>query len=156
MSASFHKICVYLICGGLLLTWIDPPAGFTGYVLIVGMILAFAYLDIYFSRRYRQTSNDPKIVSMGAYRAKHSRGGGMPAGRERQVLRPAYSTAYHSDVDALLQILRSEGMNPMMVTQNRGGARSSPLFIVMLPERELRRAKPLIDLYVIQSAKAPS
>lgn len=146
-----------MVCGGLLLTWIDPPAGLMGYVLIVGMILCFAYLEIYLSRRHRRGSNDPKVVSMSAYRAKNQRGEGFTGGsRERKMLRPAYSSAYYSDVDALLQILRDEGMNPMMVTQGRSGSQSSPEYMIMLSEKELRRAKPLIDLYVVQSAKSPS
>lgn len=157
MSAPFHKIGMYLICGGLLLTWIDPPAGFTGYVLIVGLILCFAYLDILLAKRNRQTGNDPKVVSMGAFRAQNQRSSGpSPGGRERRVLRPAYTSAYYAEVDALLQILRGEGLNPMMVTQNRSGSRSSPIYMIMLSEKELRRAKPMIDLYVMQSAKTPS
>lgn len=128
-----------------------------GYALIVVLILCFAYLEVYLSRRHRRTSNDPKVVSMGAYRAKNQGGESFAGGsRERKVLRPAYSSAYHSDVDALLQILRGEGMNPMMVTQGRSGSQSSPVYMIMLSERELRRAKPLIDLYVVQSAKSPS
>ena len=94
---------------------------------------------------------------MGAFRAQNQAGKGFVASvRERKVLRPAYSSAYYSDVDALLEILRAEGMNPMMVTQNRSGSRSSSLYMIMLSEKELRRAKHLIDLYVVQSAKTPS
>ena len=157
MSASFHKISLYLVSGGLLLTWIDPPAGITGYVLIVGLILGFAYLDIFLSRRSSGKSNDPKVVSMGEFRARQHQGGGFTGGnRERRVLIPAYSSAYLSDVDALMQILRSEGMNPMMVTQNRSGSKSAPHYMIMLPEKEHRQAKPLIDLYLVQTAKTPS
>lgn len=157
MNASFQRIALYLTGGGLLLVWLDPPAGIMQYILIAGLILAFAYLDSFIARRSRVAGNNPKVISMGAFRARQKhRAGTAAAGRERRVLRPAYSSAYHSEVDALLQILRSDGLNPMMVTQNRSGAMASPVYMIMLPEKELRQAKPLIDLYVVQSAKAPS
>ncbi len=157
MNAPLQRIGLYLVGGGLLLTWLQPPDGVVGTLLIIAIIVVFAYVDAMLLRRAASSTGHPKVISMGAFRARQNSRSSTGAGtRERRVLRPVYNSAYHSDVDSLLRILRAEGLNPMMVTHNRSGARNGPLYMIMLPEKEIRRAKPIIDMYVVQSAKTPS
>jgi hypothetical protein len=107
--------------------------------------------------RRASSSTGGKVVSLGAFKAKQkSRTEGSGVGRERRGLRPVYSSVFRSDVESLLEVLRAEGMNPMMVTQNRGGAKNLPFYMVMLQEKDAAQAKPIIDLYAIPSAKKPS
>jgi hypothetical protein len=156
MNAPWNRIFFYLLGGGLLLTWLAPPEGLFRLLFIAGLILAFAYLDALLSRR-ASSSTGGKVVSLGAFKAKQkSRTEGSGIGRERRGLRPVYSSVFRSDVESLLEVLRAEGMNPMMVTQNRGGAKNLPFYMVMLQEKDAAQAKPIIDLYAIPSAKKPS
>ncbi|MCZ6472868.1 MAG: hypothetical protein O7A08_11985 [SAR324 cluster bacterium] len=157
MNRSYHRIGLYLAGGGLLLTWLQLPEGVLGVLTIIAMIVVFAYVDTLLRRHPAPPINHPKVVSMGAFRARQSsRSAGAMGPRERKVLRPVYNSIYYGDVDSLLQILRAEGLNPMMVTNNSSGAKNGPLYMIMLPDREIRRAKPLIDVYVVQTAKTPS
>lgn len=156
MNAPGNRITAYLLGGGLLLTWLNPPEGLVGYLIVGALIIAFAYLDALLAGRSGRAGGD-KVVSLKAFKARQkTRAEGGTGGRERRVLRPVYSSTFRGDVESLLQVLRAEGMNPMMVTQNRGGAKNSPFYMVMLPEKDVARAKPLIDLYTMPSARRPS
>ena len=157
MGASLHRIGIYVVGGGLALTWLEPPEGIIRHLLVIGLILAMAYLDSFLLQQNKAQPGDPKVVSLRAFRAKRqNRPGGGGSGRERCVLRPVYNSSFYSDVDALLRILRTEGLHPLMVTHSRGGAKSTPLYMIMLPDKDVGRAKPLIDMYLVQSAKTPS
>ena len=155
MNAPWSRIFAYPVGGGLFLTWFEPPDGALRFFLIGGMIIAFGYLDGILTRR-AASSNGGRVVSLRAFRARQKKRSGSAGARERRILRPVFSSAYHGEVETLLQLLRAEGMSPMMVTQNRKETRDSPFYMVMLPESEIERARPLINRYAAETAKRPS
>jgi hypothetical protein len=151
------RIALYIGGGGLIFTWIDPPAGFTRYVLILVLIVAAAYLDLWLFRPRAGRSSERNVVSLAALRQSRNRrqvGGGL--GRERRVLQTVYRTPLHAEVDELLALLRSEGLNPMMVSQSVRREGNGHLYEVRLPEKEVPRAKPVIQFFQLKTAKTPS
>ena len=156
MNAPWNRTFAYLFGGGLVLTWLEPTDGAFRVLAIGGLIVAMAYLDGFLGHG-ASAPGDGRVVSLKAYRARRkARAENGTASRGRRILRPVFSSAYHRDVETLLQVLRAEGMNPMMVTQNRSGSKNAHFYLVMLPEGEVERAKPLIALYGADSAKKPS
>ena len=155
MNSPWSRICAYLVGGGLFLTWVEPPYGAFRLALIGVLIVAFGYLDGFLNRR-SVPSDAGRVVSMQAFRAGRKKGTGNAGNRERRMLRPVFSSAYHGEVETLLRMLRAEGLRPMMVTQNRKESPDSPFYMVMLPDDELERALPLINRYEAEAAKRPS
>ncbi len=151
------RIAIYLVGGGLLLSWVAPQGGLTRVVAILALIVLCAYLDaFFFGRRKRDLSSD-KVVSLGSFRAQRNRRPNQPdGGRERRVLQPVFNSSYLGEAESLTQILRAEGVRPLMVTQSPIGEKGSPHFKVMVPEAELGRAKPIVDLFLARSTKKPS
>jgi hypothetical protein len=61
------RIALYVGGGGLIITWLDPPAGLAQYVLILLLIVAAAYVDswLFRSRKGRSGQN---VVSLSVLR----------------------------------------------------------------------------------------
>lgn len=151
------RIALYIGGGGLIITWIDPPAGLVQYLLIGVLILGAAYLDTLLFRprtRRREESNIVSLATLRQSRKQRQAAGGQ--GRERRVLQTVYSTALRSEVDELLGLLRSEGLNPMMVSQAARREGNGHVYDVRLPEKEVPRARPLIQFFLLKSARSPS
>lgn len=149
------RILVYLAGGGLLLTWIDPPGGLMRYGLLLVLILAFAVVDHLLQRKRAALAHRHNVVSLGAYRRQKQRRSGGTPGRERRVLKPVFHSAHFAEVDALLGVLRGEGLHPVMVTQNQEEPNRAA-YEIRLPEGELKPAQPLIEQYLLRSAQHPS
>jgi len=150
-----YRMGLYLLGGGALITWFNPTQGFLVFVLVIAVIIGSAYLDAYL-RQARRAGLDPKIVSLREWRSQHGRRAATPAGgRERRALRTVYTTALHADVEALLHMLRAEGMNPMMVSGPPDREQGDTLYQVRLPSQEVEPAKPLIRLFQMKYAKTP-
>lgn len=155
-SAPFGRIVAYLLGGGLFLTWLDPSEGVFKYLVVLALIVAFAYLEAQIARRRPAAEDDGRVVSFKTFRARQKRRGEIGAGgRERRVFRPVYTSASLADADGLLRILRAEGLNPMMVTQSRGGGNAAS-YVVMLSDGELAKGKPIVDLHSARPARKPS
>ncbi len=149
------RVVAYLAGGGLLLTWIDPGHGILRYALLLLLILGAACVEHLLQRRRTARADPRNVVSLSAFRRQQQRRHGGHPGRERRVLKPVYHLAYFGEVNELLGILRAEGLNPVMVTQNQG-ERSAPTYEIRLPENELQPGRPLIESYQLQSAQHPS
>ncbi|HKI96841.1 MAG TPA: hypothetical protein VKB51_00070 [bacterium] len=150
------RIALYVGGGGLIITWINPPAGLIQYALIGLLIVGAAYLDAWLFRPDSARSK-PNVVSLASLRRSRNRqqhGGGL--GRERRVLQTVYSSAYQGEVDELLGLLRSEGLNPMMVSQSARRGEAGHVYEVRLPDKEVPKARPLIQFFLLKSAKTPS
>jgi hypothetical protein len=150
------RIALYIGGGGLIITWIAPPAGIAQYGLILVLIVAAAYLDAWLVRPHaaRPGRNVVSLATLRQSRIRRQAGGGL--GRERRVLQTVFSSPFHGDVDELLGLLRSEGLNPMMVSQSAGRGNADRLYEVRLPEKEVPKARPLIQFFLLKSAKTPS
>ena len=151
------RIAIYIGGGGLIITWIDPTPGFAQYGLILLLIVGAAYLDLWLFRPRLPRNADHNVVSLASLRQSRNRHPGLGGlGRERRVLQTVYSTGYQPEVDELLGLLRSEGLNPMMVSQSARRGDSGHVYEVRLPEKEVPRARPLIQFFLLKSAKSPS
>ena len=151
------RLVLYVGGGGLIITWIDPPGGFTRSVLILVVIVGAAYCDLWLSRPRQPKWQGQNVISLTSVRRSRKRrqaSGG--SGRERRVLQTVYSSGYHQEVDELLGLLRAEGLNPIMVAQNRSRGGHGPIYDVRLPEKEVAKAKPLIQFFLVKTAKRPS
>lgn len=153
------RIAIYIGGGGLIITWIDPPSGLLQYALVGLLIVGAAYLDAWLFRPSGAASagKGKNVISLAALRQSRNRrqaGGGM--GRERRVLQTVFSSGYQNEVDELLGLLRAEGLNPMMVSQSTRREGNGHVYQVRLPEKEVPRAKPLIQFFLLKSAKSPS
>lgn len=157
MERSGLRIAIYLLGGGLFLSWFAPEGGITGVVVILALIVLCAYFDAFFFGRHKRPATSDKVVSLGDYKAQRKRRPGQAdGGRERRALQPVFHSSHQSEAEELTQILRAGGVRPLMVTQSPGGEKGSPPFKVMVPEAELGRAKPIVDLYLAQPTKKPS
>lgn len=151
------RIAMYIGGGGLLATLADPPGGFAQFALVLLVIVGGAYTDRWLSRKRPPKWMGGNVISMDSVRQSHrKRHVGQAAVREKRVFQPVYSSAFHQDVQELLDLLRSEGLNPMMVSQRPSRGESSPIYEVCLPAKEVAKAKSLVQFFQVKSAKTPS
>ena len=151
------RIAMYIGGGGLLATLADPPGGFAQFALVLLVIVGAAYMDHWLTRKRPQKWMGDNVISMDSVRQSRSkRHGSQTAVREKRVFQPVYSSAFHPEVQELLELLRTEGLNPMMVSQRLSRGDSSPVYEVRLPAKEVSKAKPLIQFFQLKSAKTPS
>jgi hypothetical protein len=150
------RIALYVGGGGLIITWINPPAGVAQYALILALIVGAAYLDTWLFRP-RAPRSGHNVVSLASLRqSRNRRQTSASLVRERRVLQTVYSSAYQGEVDELLGLLRAEGLSPIMVSQNARRGDAGHVYEVRLPEKEVPKAKPLIQFFLLKSAKTPS
>jgi hypothetical protein len=71
-------------------------------------------------------------------------------------LQHVFSSRFQPDVDELLGLLRAEGLNPIMISQASRRGEPGHLYEVRLPEREVARARPLVQFFLLKTAKTPS
>lgn len=149
---------IYLVAGALLVTWVSPPPGLLRYALIIGLILGAAFVDHWLRGRGRQgRSAATNVVSLLGHRRPRGRAaGGLSPFRERRGLRVVYSSAVQADADELLELLRTEGLRPIMVSQNTTFRQSPPQFEIRLPEHEARKARSLIEMFKLQAHHRPN
>lgn len=151
------RITIYTGGGGLLATLVDPPSGFAQFALVLLVIVGAAYMDHWLTRKRPPKWVGENVISMDSARQSRSkRHGSQTAMREKRVFQPVYSSAFHPEVQELLDLLRAEGLNPMMVSQRPSKGESSPIYEVRLPAKEVSKAKPLIQFFQVKSAKTPS
>jgi hypothetical protein len=150
------RIALYIGGGGLVITWLDPPAGIVRYGLILLLIVAAAYLDAWLFRGQAERP-EANVVSLASLRqSRNRRQAGLGLGRERRVLQTVFSSRFQGEVDELLGLLRAEGLNPMMVSQRPRQGEAEHRYEVRLPEKEVPKAKPLIQFFLLKTAKTPS
>lgn len=150
------RIALYIGGGGLIITWIDPPSGLVRYGLIGLLIVGAAYLDAWLSRRHVGKPGQ-NVVSLASLRqSRNRRQAGLGLGRERRVLQTVFTSPFQGEVDELLGLLRAEGLNPMMISHHARPDEGDHRYEVRLPEKEVAKAKPLIQFFLLKSAKTPS
>jgi hypothetical protein len=151
------RIALYIGGGGLIITAIDPPGGFTKYGLILLLILAAAYLDRWLSRPHAPGWSGRNVILLSSPRqSRGKRAGPSPLGRERRLPQTVFRSGYQQEVDELLLMLRAEGFRPIMVSHQTPRAENGSSFEIRLPEKEVPKARPLIQFFLVKSAKAPS
>lgn len=140
-----------------MLVWIDPPGGFAQYALILLLIVGSAYVDLWFFSQRKTKWPGKNVVSLEKARQSRNRRQNPSAGnRERRILHTVYSSGFHPEVDELLNLLRAEGLNPIMVSAGSSQSEAGPVYEVRLSEKEAVKAKPLIQFFLVKSAKTPS
>lgn len=152
MKLPVRMLC-YLVGGALLLAWVDPPPGLLTFALVASIIVGAALLDHYLTRpRTAAPAEGPNVVNLLG-RRQHRARRAQNSGRERRVLYKVFSSGYQSEVNTLLRMLRAKGMNPMMVLQHVGSGRGEPVYEVRLPEGEVPHARPVIQIFLMHSAR---
>lgn len=142
---------LFLLLGGSALAWINPPEGITRYGLLLGVIFLGALAEHVLFKKNPPKMEKGKVVSMGSQKAKPARKKTWQT-RERRVLQPMFSSPSHAEADAVAMFLRGEGMNPVLVTQNKAGAKESVMFELRLPVEEAKTAKPMIERFLLKSS----
>lgn len=141
----------------MILIWVNPPQGIGMHLLILALVVGFAYLDRWLFRANTAPTGQGNVVSLSAVRkSRNLRQGQGGSVRERKIFQTVYTSGLFHEVDTLLSLLRSEGLNPMMVSQKTAKGEGEAVYEVRLPEKELARAKPLIQFFLVRSAKNPS
>jgi len=147
------RFLLYVVGGALLMTLVDLPGGWVRLLAVLALIVAAAYLDHWITSAPRPGRAAPdNLVSLKAWRQRPAAG---PAPRERRAPQPVYATPLQAEAESLLQVLRAEGLRPVMVMQNRQGG-GDVIYEIRVGTAELKRARPLVDLFVAQSVRAPS
>lgn len=150
------RIALYVGGGGLIITWLDPPAGLAQVALILLLIVAASYVDAWLFRPHAPRGGQ-NVVSLASLRQSRSRRASVAGlGRERRVLQTVFSSGFQPEVDELLGLLRSEGLNPIMISQASLHAEAGHEYEVRLPEREVPKARPLVQFFLLRSARTPS
>ena len=151
------RIIIYLGGGGLILNWVEPPQGVGLHLLILALIVGFAYLDRWLFRMGSAPIDHCNVVSLNAARQsrklRQGQGGNV---RERKIFQTVYTSGLYQEVETLLSLLRAEGLNPMMVSRQAAKGEGEAVYEVRLPEKELAKAGPLIQFFLVKSAKNPS
>ncbi len=157
MKSPRNRIALYLGGGGLLLAWLDPPEGLVQIAVILALIVIMAYLDVLLSKGAENPDRNQKVVSLRNFRSQQVKRGPLgESGREKRMQHEVFRSIYQDEVEAILRMLRRDGFHPMMVTQNPVGEAGAPLYRIMLPEKDQKRARGLIERYHLQAAKKPS
>ena len=151
------RIGIYLTGGGLALAALDPPEGLARLGAILVVTVAMAYLDrLLMGRESRRGGTVLSPVSPGQAASQ-----GHRFERKRRSERPASRSVFTSqdpgEAEVLLGMLRSQGMHPMLVSRTPLAESSGDIrYDVCLPEKEMTRAKPVLDFFLMQSARNPS
>ena len=148
------RLIAYLFAGALALTWLDLPEGFTRYAAVIGLILVSAYVDTSIRGRKQRQAPPGNVVSLLGYRKAAGRQSGSAALRERRGMRRVFASPEHSEADELAQLLRTEGMKPIVVTSKPAGTREPTQFEIRLATQEAERAKPLVNWFKVRLGKS--
>ena len=150
-----HRFIIYIVGGGVLISWVLPPSGLLTLMLVLGWIFASAYLDAWLFAPVAPTADSPE-ASLSVLKAGNSQSRSFAKGaRPRLTWVMVYGTHDRQDVEALLKILRAEGLNPIMLTE-RQDVSSDFLYGIRLPEKEVPRASPLVEMFQLRTFKKPS
>ena len=143
----------YLVAGALLAMWIDPPPGIMRYGLIVAIIVGAAFLDAQFRGRRRGGAVSAKVVSLFGRRSGAAQSSKQSGTRESRGMQLVFASPARSEADELLELLRGEGMRPVLASQNPMDRERSLQFEIRLPRAEAQRAQSTIELFKLRSTK---
>jgi len=150
------RIFIYLGGGGLVLHWVEPSPGIGLHLLILALVVGFAYLDRWLFRVGSAPVDQGNVVSLNAVRqSRNQRTSQGGATRGRRIFQTVYTGGLYKEVDTLLTLLRAEVLNPMMISQKTAQGEDEAVYEVRLPQKEIARAKPLIQFFLVRSAKTP-
>lgn len=151
------RLAIYLVSGALLVMWVAPPEGLYRYALIVALIIVAAYLDAW-SRGGRKSKPDrSNVVSLLGYRKHHPRPHPGPAGaRERRTMSPVFASYHQAESDELMQLLRGEGLRPVLVTAHAPDRSNRIRYEIRLAHHEAERAQALVKWFKLRAGKHPN
>ena len=143
MGRSVLHIAAYLLAGGLLLAWADPPAGWVRFLAIVVYIVAAAYFDALVIGAWTRARPTGRGVGREALTRRGMRSKVVP-GREQRRLRPVFQSPQVEQAERLVRRLRSEGLNPILVAHTETEGKAGRWYEVILTETEQKRAQALL------------
>ena len=154
MGMRVLHIAAYLLAGGLLLAWADPPAGWVRFFAIAAYILAAAYFDALVVGAWTRARPTGRGVGREAHTRREVRSKAGP-GRERR-LRPIFQSPQVEQAELLVRRLRSEGLNPILVAHTETEGNAGPWYEVILTETEQKRAQALLASMPDSCGESPS
>ena len=150
------RLLIYLVSGALLVMWIAPPEGLYRYGLIIALIIVAAYVDAW-TRVGRKSSPDrSNVVSLLGYRKHHHRQGTAQQARERRSMTPVFSSQSQAEADELVQLLRGEGLRPVLVTAQSSERSFRIRYEIRLVHHEVERAQALVKWFKLRAGKHPN
>jgi hypothetical protein len=151
------RLLIYLVSGALLVMWIAPPEGLYRYGLIVALIIVAAYVDTW-TRARRSTKPDrSNVVSLLGYRKHHHRQTpAQQALRERRSMTPVFASHSQAEAEELAQLLRGEGLRPVLVTAQSSDRPHRIRFEIRLAQPESERAQALVKWFKLRAGKHPN
>ena len=148
------RALVYLVSGSLLAMWIAPPQGIIRYGMIILMIVAAAYIDSWLRGWLKSGASPSNVVSLFGHQQERKKPSSPRASsRERSGMKLVFASQALSEADELLHLLRNEGLHAVLVTRNATGKQATLQFEIRLPQREAKRAQPLVELFKLRAAK---
>ena len=91
MRKPVLRIAAYLLAGGLLLAWADPPAGWVRFLAILAYIVAAAYFDALVVGAWLRVRPTGRRAGKEALTRRGVRSKVGP-GREQRRLRPVFQS----------------------------------------------------------------
>ena len=155
MRRPVLRIAAYLLAGGLLLAWADPPAGWVRFLAILGYIVAAAYFDALVVGAWMRVRPTGRGAGKEALtrRGVRSKAG---LGREQRRLRPVFQSPRLEQAELLVRRLRSEGLNPILVTHTETKENADRWYEVILTETEQKRAQATLASLPESRGELPS
>jgi hypothetical protein len=151
------RLLIFLVSGALLVMWIAPPEGLYRYALIVALIIVAAYVDAWSRGGRKAKPHRANVVSLLGYRKHHARPhAGPPGARERRAMTPVFSSHIQVEADELGQLLRGEGLRPVLVTAQSSDRSHRIRYEIRLTHPEAERAQALVKWFKLQAGKHPN
>jgi len=159
------RCLLYLVGGGALLTWMNPPRGLLAAVAVLAWIGVCAGVDALLtgaserkraaqgarrkprrSRRWGTGGAGAGGASTGGASAVGATAGGRGSAK-RGGLHVLFTSHNVAEAEALSAQLRERGLRPMLVTQRGAGTGADVTVEVRLSKDEWRRARPVVSRF---------
>jgi len=149
------RLLLYLFSGALLIMWIAPPEGLSRYALIIALIIVGAYIDAWTLGRHAEPDRT-NVVSLLGYRKHHRQASSSLQARERRTMTPVFASHSQIEADELAQLLRGEGLRPVLVTAHTSDRPHRIRFEIRLAHHEAERAQALVKWFRLKAEKHPN
>jgi len=144
LTPGLH-ILLYLSCGGVILTWLNPIEPMARFTMIPGVILLLAVVHSIISQKLGLGNSAVAVNTFQPANIKKKKK--EEVAKDRRTLQMVYHTFYYEEVELLVQTMRKKGLHPMMVTQSKTGDFGEPVYQIMLPDAEVRRGQSLANRF---------
>ncbi|MDH5751969.1 MAG: DUF2007 domain-containing protein [Deltaproteobacteria bacterium] len=143
------RIWLYLLTGGLFLSWLSPPRGIMEVLFSLVVILAAGYAETLFSRIKPLNVAGSRVVSLDDFRKSRNR---EQKPNKHRAMQTVFRTVDLVEAESVVSQLSQEGFNPRLFSGmfgNSGGGQSEDLAVMMhevrLPAGQAGRSREFIQ-----------